>query len=74
MKSENFCQECPKCGSTDKSIGKKRSGIEDEKTDTRYIQHIPSGSVGLIRCTQCGYIFEYCKDREMPVKIKKIRL
>jgi Cys-rich peptide (TIGR04165 family) len=75
MKAEELGQKCPKCGCTDKAISKKRNP-EDSKeiVDAVYIQHIPSGNVGVIRCSDCGHIFEYCKDREPPIKVKKITL
>lgn len=75
MKSEDMAQKCPKCGSTDKSISRTCNIEElDKFTDSVYIQHIPTGSIGVIRCSECGYVFEYCKNSKMPVKIKKIIL
>jgi Cys-rich peptide (TIGR04165 family) len=74
MKSEDFGKKCPNCGSTDKSIARKKNEEDQEQHESDYARHVPSCSMGVIRCTQCGYIFEYCEDRELPVKIKKIGL
>lgn len=77
MKTEELCQKCPKCGSTDKSIGRTRKF--DEAPDLLEIHitcAVPSGgSIGVIRCTKCGYIFDYCTENEKLDKlIKKINI
>ncbi|MDP1552072.1 MAG: TIGR04165 family Cys-rich peptide [Methanobacteriaceae archaeon] len=69
MKCENLNQECPKCGSMDKRISHKRN--VDSGGDAFYIPHIPQGSVGVIKCNECGHLFEVCADSEMPVEVKK---
>jgi Cys-rich peptide (TIGR04165 family) len=70
MKPEEMCQKCPECGSTDKRISRRSS--KRIKPDAAYISHMPQGDVGIIRCKECGYIFEYCTHRNPPLKVKKI--
>ena len=72
MKAEKLSQKCPKCGCTDKDISRKRdTGTNDEAF---YIPHIPQGTIGVIRCSDCGHLFEYCTNEECLVDIKKISL
>jgi Cys-rich peptide (TIGR04165 family) len=72
MKAEKLSQKCPKCGCTDKDISRKRdTGTNDEAF---YIPHIPQGTIGVIRCSECGHLFEYCTNEECLVEIKKISL
>ncbi len=72
MKFEEINKQCPLCKCQDKSISRKRTS--DLNEDTFYIRHIPQGTVGVIRCSECGHIFEYCHDSKMPVKVKKIQI
>jgi Cys-rich peptide (TIGR04165 family) len=69
MKPEEMNQKCPECGSSDKRISRRCSS---KITDARYIAHLPQGDLGLIRCSQCGHIFEYCTHPHPPLKVKKI--
>jgi Cys-rich peptide (TIGR04165 family) len=70
MKAEKLNQKCPECGCTDKDISRKRNvGHNDEAF---YIPHVPQGTIGIIRCSECRHIFEYCTDEECLVDIKKI--
>ncbi len=70
MKAEQLNQKCPECGCTDKDISRKRNtGTNDEAF---YIPHVPQGTIGVIRCSECRHIFEYCTDEECLVEIKKI--
>ena len=69
VKTEDLSQECPKCGSTNKKISRKR--IPDAVGDAFMIPHVPNSEVGVIKCTDCGHIFEYCKDHPMPLEVKK---
>jgi Cys-rich peptide (TIGR04165 family) len=70
MKAEKLSQKCPECGCTDKDISRKRdTGTNDEAF---YIPHVPQGTIGVIRCSECGHIFEYCTNEECLVDIKKI--
>jgi len=72
MKAEKLSQKCPKCGCTDKDISRKRdTGTNDEAF---YIPHIPQGTIGVIRCSECGHLFEYCTNEDCLVEIKKISL
>jgi Cys-rich peptide (TIGR04165 family) len=70
MKAECLNQECPKCGCKDKRISRKRNKQSNE--DAFYIPHIPQGTIGVIKCSECGHLFEYCTDSKMPVEVKKI--
>ncbi len=70
MKAEEMSQKCPECGSEEKRISRKR--VCDGMADQYYIPHIPGGDVGVIRCTKCGYIFEYCPQRKPPLEVKKL--
>lgn len=70
MKAEKLNQKCPVCGCVDKDISRKRdTGSNDEAF---YIPHVPQGTVGVIRCSQCRHLFEYCTDQECLVDIKRI--
>lgn len=70
MKPEDMAQKCPECNSEDKRISRRSSSKVNP--DAFYIRHIPQGDVGIIRCTQCGYIFEICTKRKPPLEVKKI--
>jgi len=50
---------------------KLNSGTNDEAF---YIPHVPQGTIGVIRCSKCGHIFEYCTNEECLVDIKKLNL
>ncbi len=70
MKAEKLNQKCPECGCPDKDISRRRdTGTNDEAF---YIPHIPQGTIGVIRCSECGHLFEYCTNEECLVEIKKI--
>ncbi len=70
MKPEEMSQKCPECNCQDKRISRRSSNRI--KPDASYIAHIPQGDVGIIRCKDCGYIFEYCTHRKPPLEVKKI--
>jgi Cys-rich peptide (TIGR04165 family) len=78
MKAEELAQKCPLCGCTDKNISRKRNPshteLNEEIVDECYIMHIPEGPVGVISCSECKHIFEYCKDRKMPIEVKKLHI
>lgn len=74
MKAEELSHECPNCGCVDKSIGKTREIDEDapDLLETMITCAVPSGgSLGVIRCTECGHIFEYCKESGLDKLVKK---
>ena len=70
MKAEDMARECPECGSKDKKISRTRN--PECKDNAYYIPHVPEGGVGVIRCGECGYVFEYCLERKPPLEVKKI--
>ncbi|GAB6056676.1 TIGR04165 family Cys-rich peptide [Methanobacterium alkalithermotolerans] len=72
MKFEELNKKCPECGCQDKNISHKRNPESSE--DAFYIPHIPQGSVGVIRCSGCGHLYEYCTNSKMPVEIKKLEI
>jgi Cys-rich peptide (TIGR04165 family) len=78
MKAEELAQKCPICGCTDKTISRKRnpnqSELDKRIVDECYIMYIPEGPVGVISCSECKHIFEYCKDRKMPLEVKKLHI
>jgi len=70
MKTEQLNKKCPECGCIDKDISRKRNtGTNDEAF---YIPHVPQGTMGVIRCSECGHLFEYCIDDDDLVEIKRI--
>ncbi|MDI6644080.1 MAG: TIGR04165 family Cys-rich peptide [Methanobacteriaceae archaeon] len=71
MKAEYLIKKCPKCGCKDKRISRRNTRPSE---DGFYIQHIPQGNIGIIKCDECGYVFEFCKDSKLPVKVKKIQV
>lgn len=70
MKAEDLAQKCPKCNCQDKKISRRRKGKGHQ--DVFYIPHVPQDGVGIIRCSECGYIFEYLKEREPVLVVKKL--
>jgi len=77
IKAEELAQECPVCGCTDKTVSRKRHPKKpelNEKLQVAYIMHIPENPVGVISCSECNHIFEYCKDRKMPIEVKKLQI
>jgi len=71
MKAEYLKKECPECGCRDKRISRRSTKSSE---DAFYIQHIPQGNLGIIKCDECGYVFELCENSKLPVKVKKIRV
>ncbi|MDP3066568.1 MAG: TIGR04165 family Cys-rich peptide [Methanobacteriaceae archaeon] len=69
MKTEDLAIKCPECGCVDKKISRKRNPKASE--DAFFIPHVPQGDVGVIKCSECGHLFEYCKDHPMPLEVKK---
>jgi len=77
MKPEEFIQKCPKCSSVDKFIGRTRQFNEAPHLLETVITCAvpPGGSRGVIRCRECGYIFEYCpQERKLDDLINKIEI
>jgi len=70
MKPEDMSQKCPECSCQDKNVSRRR--IDEGGRDNFYIPHIPQGSVGIIRCSKCGHIFEYCTNSKPPLEVKKL--
>jgi len=71
MKSEDLNQACPECGCKDKTISQR---TKQTSVDTCYIPHIPDGKQGVILCSECGHLFEFCKDRKLKEEVKKIEI
>lgn len=75
MKAEEFNQECPQCGSMDKNISTVRNPVDKEKLKEANINKDQDKFlVGAIRCSSCGYLFEYCKNGKCVIEVKKIQL
>lgn len=75
MKPEEFSQNCPKCGSIDKFLGrtwKFNKSTESIKINTYATATSPGGSLGVISCSECGHVFEYFKGGKWDSLIKKI--
>ena len=72
MKPEEMSKKCPECNCQDKRIARRSSNRVNH--DASYIAHIPQGDVGIIRCSECGYIFEYGLHRNSPLQVKKIHV
>lgn len=72
MKTEDLNQACPKCGCKDKNVSK--TVIRQNAIETCYIPHFPEGRVGVIRCSECGYIFEVCKNEKIAPEVKKLQI
>lgn len=73
MKPEEMNKKCPKCGSQDKSI----STVKNPSNKIKFTAAGLDDSdilVGSIRCSSCGYLFEYCKGGKCRIEIKKIEL
>ena len=73
MKAEELSRKCPECGSKDKSISTIKNPTNKEKLKDAGIDELQV-IVGSIRCGECGYLFEYCKDGKCVVEVKKISL
>lgn len=73
MKSEEMNQKCPECGSRDKSISTVKNPKNKEKLKEAGIDET-NILVGSIRCSSCGYLFEYCKDGKCLIEVKRISL
>ncbi len=74
MKAEEMNKKCPKCGSKDKSISTVKNPTNKIKFTDAGINEDSDLLVGSIRCSSCGYLFEYCKDGSCSIAVKKIRL
>ena len=73
MKAEEFSKKCPECGSKDKSISEVKNPVDKEKLrEAGITDDLSNVIVGSIRCSDCGYLFEYCKDGKCVIDIKKI--
>jgi Cys-rich peptide (TIGR04165 family) len=70
MKPEDMSQKCPECEARDKKISRRCS--ERVNPDAAYIAHMPQGDVTIIRCSNCGYIFQQCAHGKPPLDVKKI--
>lgn len=70
MKAEDMSKKCPQCNCTDKNISRKKTSHISQ--EVFYIPHVPQSDVGVIKCSQCGHIFEYCIERKPPLEVKKI--
>jgi Cys-rich peptide (TIGR04165 family) len=71
VKAEDLNQKCPECGCINKNVSKKMTKEDVQEHESDFVRHVPSGSQGVIRCTDCGYIFEYCQEHPMPLEVKK---
>jgi len=74
MKTEDLNQECPECGCKDKSVSQTKKKAEHQTQSYNPVPHFDVGVVGVIRCSKCGHIFEYCKDRKLEQEVKKIEI
>lgn len=72
MKAEELSQKCPECGCADKVISTRKN--PEIGVAKLMIPHLPDGDVGVIKCSECGHLFEYCKDHPMPLEVKKRRI
>jgi len=69
MKAEEFSKKCPECGSKDKSISTVKNPVNKEKLNEAG-KDDSAVIVGSVRCSECGYLFEYCKDGKCVVEVK----
>lgn len=72
MKAEEFAIKCPKCGCRDKDVSTVKNPQNKEKMEKAGIND-PEATVGSIKCSNCGYLFEYCKDKKCQVEFKKFK-
>jgi len=72
MKTEDLNQECPKCGCKDKNVSQTKKKAPHITQAHNPVPHFDVGVVGVIRCTECGHIFEYCKDQKLKQEVKKL--
>jgi Cys-rich peptide (TIGR04165 family) len=73
MKSEEMNKKCPECGSTDKSISTVKYPSNKDKLKDAGITETDI-LVGSIRCSSCGYLFEYCKNGKCLIQVKRIQV
>lgn len=69
MKPEEMAKKCPKCGCQDKNRSQIRKGEGDDTIF--FIPHVPKNGVEVIRCNECGHIFEYCEECKPVLEVKK---
>ncbi|HHT19190.1 MAG: TIGR04165 family Cys-rich peptide [Euryarchaeota archaeon] len=74
MKTEKLKQKCPKCGCKDKNVSQTKKNAQHVTQSHNPVPHFDVGVVGVIRCSECGHIFEYCKDQKLKHEVKKIQL
>jgi Cys-rich peptide (TIGR04165 family) len=76
MKAEELDQKCPKCGSREKTISTVKNPVNKEKLKEASITDETNSSViiGSIRCSGCRYLFEYCKNGNCTIEVKKLEL
>jgi len=70
MKPEEMAKKCPECSTKDKKICRRSSS--NVNPEAAYIAHIPQGDVTIIRCSNCGHIFQQCPHGKPPLEVKKI--
>ena len=73
MKVEELKKPCPKCGEVDKDVSTVR---DPQNLDKLREAGIPEDQkiVGAIKCSRCGYVFEYCEGGSCKIEVKKISI
>ncbi len=62
MKVEDIIKECPKCGSTDKTVRRKFIDTQSAHAETAYF-----------KCSECGYEFEGAEDHSEDPKSNYVK-
>ncbi len=73
MRVEDLKKPCPECGAVDKDVSTVKHPQKKEKLKEAGIPE-DQEIVGAIKCSNCGYVFEYCAGGTCKIEVRKVSL